>query len=298
MIVLAEAEWLARRDAHVTRVRRWTGPHQRRRAGGQRHPVLDFLFDYYSFRPSCLERWHPGPDVVLAGDAASAYLRWPTYRRCADGVTLDLDALGPRLRTATFVRELLTATAGRKPRLGCFGMHEWAMVYRQTEQERRHPAPLRLGAAGTDAVVESMPVRCSHFDAFRFFTPQARPRNAVQLTRADQVAHEQPGCLHAGMDLYKWATKLDPFTPSDLIARCFELAVDIRTLDMRASPYDLTAHGYEPVAVELERGRAEYARAQAGFADRAGPLRAELIALCGRLISSATTSTITDRRGC
>jgi hypothetical protein len=115
----------------------------------------------------------------------------------------------------------------------------------------------------------------------------------VQLTRADQVAHEQPGCLHTGMDLYKWATKLDPFTPSDLIARCFELAVDIRTLDMRASPYDLTAHGYQPVAVETERGRAEYVRAQAGFADRAAPLRAELIALCGRLLVSPTISIIT-----
>jgi len=62
--------------------------------------------------------------------------------------------------------------------------------------------PLRLGVAATDSVVDSMPLRCSHFDAFRFFTPEARPRNAVQLTRAAQVATEQPGCINAAMDLH------------------------------------------------------------------------------------------------
>ena len=288
MTVLAAAEWRARRDAHVARVRRWTGPHARRRARGERHPVLDFLFEYYRFRPSYLERWHPGPGVVLA-DAAE-YLRWPAYRPVADGVTLDLTALGPRVRTAEFVHGLLSASAARKPRLGCFGMHEWAMVYRDPDS-RRHPAPLRLGPAGTDAVLESLPVRCTHYDAFRFFTPHARPLNPVQLTRADQVASEQPGCLHAGMDLYKWCTKLDPFVPSDLTARCFELAVDIRELDMRASPYDLRAYGYEPVAVETERGRAEYVRAQAAFAERARPLRAELIALSELLLDHASSRT-------
>jgi hypothetical protein len=172
-------------------------------------------------------------------------------------------------------------------------MHEWAMVYRQPTEERRHPAPLRLGQDGTDAVLESLPVRCTHYDAFRFFTPRARPRNPVQLTRADQLGHEQPGCLHAGMDLYKWATKLDPFIPSELTARCFALAVDIRVLDMRASPYDLRAFGYSPVAVETERGRAEYVRQQALFAERARPLRAELIAACELLLNPVCSGVIT-----
>ncbi len=83
---------------------------------------------------------------------------------------------------------------------------------------------------------------------------------------------EQPGCLHANMDLYKWATKLAPLTPSQLIADCFELAVAVRELDMAASPYDLRAYGYEPVPIETPAGRAAYARAQAAFADRAAPL--------------------------
>ena len=195
-------------------------------------------------------------------------------------------ALGPlpagRLPTVRFVRELLSASAGRAPWLGCFGLHEWAMVYR-SDSVRHEDWPLRLGSADTDRVVEWMPVRCTHFDAFRFFTPPARPLNSVQPTRADQVALEQPGCLHTGMDLYKWAYKLDPFVPSELVADCFELAHDIRVLDMCASPYDLSALGYAPVKIETASGRAEYARRQAGFATRAAPLRARLISVCEEL---------------
>jgi hypothetical protein len=144
--------------------------------------------------------------------------------------------------------------------------------------------PLRLGAAGTDAVVEALPVHCTHHDAFRFFTPAARPRNAVAPARDDQVEHEQPGCLHATMDLYKWAYKLAPATPADLVAECFELAADVRELDMRASPYDLAALGYAPVPIETAAGRAAYARAQADFALRAAPLRERLVDVCTALL--------------
>jgi hypothetical protein len=79
------------------------------------------------------------------------------------------------------------------------------------------------------------------------------------------------------MDLYKWAYKLSPLVPSELVGDAFALARDIRTLDMRASPYDLAALGYPPVRVETPEGRAEYAAAQRGFAERAAPLRDRLI---------------------
>ena len=82
------------------------------------------------------------------------------------------------------------------------------------------------------------------------------------------------------MDLYKWAYKLVPLAPSSLVLRCFELARDIRVLDMRASPYDLGVLGYEPVRVETPDGRAEYAARQRTFAERAAPLRLELIEVC------------------
>ncbi len=288
-VVLDGPAWRARAAAHRERVGRWTLPHRDRRRRGASHPVLDFLFTYYSHRPAQLEQWHPGPGVALRD--ADAFLDVPGHARRPDGtVALDPAALPPRHRTtAAFVRRLLVATAARPPRLGCFGLHEWAMVYRAAQDGAtpRHAAvPLRLGAAGTDAVVESLPVHCTHHDAYRFFTPAARPRNAVAPARADQVAFEQPGCLHATMDLYKWAYKLAPATPGELLADCLALAADVRELDMRASPYDLADLGHPPVRIETPAGRAEYARAQAGFARRAAPLRDRLVDLCDTLLAT------------
>jgi hypothetical protein len=287
--VLAEPVWLAREAAHADRTRRWTVPHQDRKARGEKHPVLDFLFTYYSHRPGHLERWQPGPGVALAGPAARRFLDRKGYVETADGVVLDPAGFTERKRqTAEFVLGLLSATASRAPRLSCFGLHEWAMVYREPADSVRHDqVPLRLGSPGTDAVVESLDIRCGHFDAFRFFTPPARPRNELEPTRATQVTLEQPGCLHANMDLFKWAYKLDPYVPAELVADCFELAAEIRELDMRASPYDLADLGYPPVRIETAEGRAEYARSQAGFARRAAPLRARLIAHCHSLVSPA-----------
>jgi hypothetical protein len=283
--VLDEPEWRAMAAAHRSRVERWTLPHRERRLRREPHPVMDFLFTYYSLRPQRLEQWHPGAGVLVRG--GEELLAVPGHVRDGAGVRLDPAALPDRLATtAAFVRALLVATAARPARLGCFGLHEWAMVYR-TDAPRHGAVPLRLGAAGTDAVVESLPVHCTHHDAFRFFTAAARPLNALSPERADQVANEQPGCLHATMDLYKWAYKLAPATSSALLADCFALAVEVRELDMRASPYDLAGLGYSPVRIETPAGRAEYARAQAGFAERAAPLRDRLVEVCDQLLPAA-----------
>ena len=158
------------------------------------------------------------------------------------------------------------------------------MVYKQGD-DTRHMLPLRLGAAGTDEVVEAHQIRCSHFDAFRFFTPEAAPLNRLQPTRDDQPALEQPGCLHAGMDLFKWTHKLLPLLPSELVLDCFELARDIRLLDMQASPYDVSRFGEDAVMIETPEGKAEYSRRQREFADRAAPLRAQIVELCEAALS-------------
>jgi hypothetical protein len=290
--VLDELVWVERERNHTERMRAWTGPHQRRRSRGEKHPVLDFLFTYYSHRPTHLERWHPGAGVVLGGAAARRFLDRPGYRQGGDGVALDPAAFtDSHARTARFVLSLLEATAARAPRLNCFGLHEWAMVYRQPVDEVRHAqVPLRLGSAGTDEVVESLDIRCGHYDAFRFFTPPARPLNTVTPTRETQPDLEQPGCLHANMDLFKWAYKLSPFVPSELLGDCFELAVEIRETDMRASPYDLSGLGYAPIAIETPSGRAEYARTQADFARRSAPLRAQVIGHCHALLDQDVKS--------
>ena len=41
-------------------------PYLERRRTGATHPVDDFLFSYYSFRPAQLRRWHPGYGIALA----------------------------------------------------------------------------------------------------------------------------------------------------------------------------------------------------------------------------------------
>jgi hypothetical protein len=248
--------------------------------------VWDFLFSYYSLRPRQLRVWHPGHGAVLAGAAAESYLDRPGYVRVADGVTVGAEYLRARMPTVRFVAGLLGSTAGRAPRFGCFGMHEWAMVY-GAGSVRHTAVPLRLGADATDAVVESMPLRCSHYDAYRFFTPAAAARNEGRPARATQRQWEQPGCLHANMDLYKWCYKLGPLVESGLLIQCLELAADARELDMRASPYDLREYGLEPIAVEESAGRAEYVRQQVGVAERAAPLRAALRKHCGGLLASS-----------
>jgi hypothetical protein len=134
-------------------------------------------------------------------------------------------------------------------------------------------------------VVESHPIRCSHFDAFRFFTDAARPLNALTPTRTSQKSMEQPGCLHANMDLYRAAYKLSPAISSDLTADCFDLAREVRELDMRASPYDLRPLGYEPVKIETPAGRSTYVDAQRDFSSRAQVLRGRLIDACNTLLT-------------
>jgi hypothetical protein len=285
--LLPHEVWTARAKTHADRVDALTADARARRVRGERHPVEDFLYEYYNTRPSLLRRWHPGPGVGLApsSDGPAPQSDWRWYRTEDDGtVRLDLGAfLADRGETVHFVRDLLAATASRPPFTGCFGLHEWAMVYRA--EDRRHALPLRLGREGTDAVVERHPVRCTHFDAFRFFTPAAVGLNRVRPTRATQPELEQPGCLHATMDLYKWSLKLAPATPAELVTDCFELAADVRGLDMRASPYDLREHGYEPVAIETPEGKAEYVAAQRGFAERGAALRQRLLDLCDQLLA-------------
>ncbi|WP_454198917.1 3-methyladenine DNA glycosylase [Nocardia sp. Marseille-Q1738] len=297
MRVLPGARWRAAAAAHRARLDDLVGPYLERRAQGSSHPVIDFLFTYYGHKPAQLRRWHPGYGIALADaaeyDGARGYHRVTMDSPAIDAgdaapgnvFTADPAYLAKRYDTLAFVANLLRATASRPTQLSCFGLHEWAMVYR-TDDIRHQQVPLRLGRAGTDAVVESMSLRCTHFDAYRFFTPEAVGRNADPLTRADQLRREQPGCLHANMDLYKWGFKLVPLISSDLLLDCFEMACAARELDMRASPYDLSRYGYEPVRIETPAGRAEYVRAQSALAERAAELRRTFLGVCDELLAS------------
>src|SRR5450631_400658 len=281
---LTQDRWRPLEATHHARIDAATAGHLGRRRDARPHPVEDFLFTYYMHSPNQLRCWHPGVGVVL--ERATSRAGWKFYRYADGGATLDTAAfLSTRRATVRYTRELLSASAARPARLGCFGLHEWAMVYRQKPGQRRHTDwPLRLGQTGTDQVVESHPIQCSHFDAYRFFTDDARPLNLLSPTREAQVTMEQPGCLHATMDLYKWAYKLSPAIPSDLTADCFDLARAVRELDMRAAPYDLRPLGYEPVRIETPAGKAVYVEAQRDFATRGQVLRGRLIDACDTLL--------------
>lgn len=314
--VLPPEQWRSRAESHRRRINAYTAPLKDLHSTGVRHPVHDFLFSYYSLTPGALERWHPGAGVVLAADPgagrageapppdvgrtpdlvphpapgetpATGSGGWRFYRRVdprpglpAGGWTVDVAAfLDRRASMVEFAHRILGATVQRPARLSCFGLHEWAMAYRSEVHGVRHSTvPLRLGAEGTNEVVEQNRISCTHFDAFRFYAPEAAPLNELQPTRAMQVEMEQPGCLHANMDLYKWSYKLLPAVSSDLVADCFELAWRIRSMDMRASPYDLADWGLEPIRIETPAGRAEYVRHQRGFAQESTALRRRLLA--------------------
>ncbi|MFI7580037.1 3-methyladenine DNA glycosylase [Kocuria kalidii] len=302
VVVLPREEWAPRAHAHERRAAACADPFVARRHRGAKHPVEDFLFTYYTLKPAQLKRWHPGAGTVLL-DAAERE-REKFYRPLtgpelaalglgadAGAVVVDDASFRERRGAAVdFTRAVLGAHARNRGFFGCFGLHEWAMAYRSEENGLRHEQlELRLGAAGTDAVVESARIRCTHFDAFRFFQPQAVPLNELQPTRETQRRTEQPGCLHATMDLYKWAYKLVPTIPSELLMDCFDLAWDVRETDMRAAPYDLTGWGLEPVRIETPEGKAEYVRRQREFARRAEPLRRRLGAALDVLDPERTT---------
>ena len=283
-ILLTRQQWQDCAAAHERRATALTQGHLDRRAHGETHPVWDFLFTYYPVRPAQLKRWQPGLGVALCDAADAPTAGTPHHTLDPDG-TLTFDRaslLAKRGDSMAFIRSLLRRTADREPQFDCFGMHEWAMVYRDTP---RHDLPLRLGADATNAVVESHRLKCTHYDAYRFFTPAARPLNLTVLDREHQIDNDRPGCVHVAMDVYKWAAKLGPLVPGELLLDTFELAARARRLDMEASPYDCTGLGFGVVAVETAAGKAEYVARQRELAEEAAPLRHALVALLDDLLS-------------
>lgn len=287
---LEKSNWQRLASEHRDAMRRWTEPFRKRRRIGKQHPVEDFLFVYYRYSSRKIERWHPGIGVRLVG-AGDHRKQFPdvAYRMIDPspnsrvGVNCDLvcepDLISPKLKKSlAWILDLLRRTQSNQPNFSCLGLHEWAMVYRGQEVRHEKTTRLRLPQEEIDELVQSRPLTCTHFDAFRFYAIDAKPLNRTQPTLEDRPSQEQTACIHANMDLYKWAFRTMPWIGSELLAKCFHLAMYAREIDMRASPYDLTDYGsYEPIKIETAEGRAEYERLQRGIAEQAKPLRLELI---------------------
>ncbi len=287
MKTLSVEEWTERTKAHEALVSPMADAFLRRRSLREKHPVYDFLFTYYSFSPAKLKLWVPSFEEALIIEKKAQTHRFSEHWfEVSEGVLkLNPHRLEAQvLSLVKFVEELCNAILERTPRFGCFGLHEWAMVYRLSPEELRHAGQrLRLPPDELARFVESQNLCCTHYDAYRFFTPQAEKLNLFKPTLEHRIQNEQAGCLHANMDIYKWATKLWPWIGSDFIAQAFLLAVEGREIDMRASPYDLEEQGYAPIRIETEEGRREYQQQQLQYAQKTMGLRQELAAFCARL---------------
>lgn len=275
--ILEESEWIAQRNSHKEILSEVLNPYLDKRSRQQKDPVLDFLFEYYAFRPSHLLRWSPGSGAVLRYSDKSNLPELSELTVTGNEAQLNPNFFPQkRIKSAKWTLELLKKSAEQKPMFGCFGMHEWAMVYR-SENVRHEQIPLRLPDDEIAEFVESRPLVCTHFDAFRFFTKKARPMNRHHLSREKFQDMEQPGCVHTNMDLYKWAFKLYPWISSEIIRDAFFNAFETRKVDMQASPYDAREFGLEPIRIETESGRKEYIEKQTQIYQNSQPIRHRLI---------------------
>lgn len=281
--------WTKRAKKHADLVSPMGDAFLKRRGLGIKHAVHDFLFTYYGCSPSKLKCWIPSfeEDLEFSRNLRDEYpwLNDYWYNLEGDRLSLNRERIPKNMHhLAKFVANLCGNILERSPRFGCFGLHEWAMVYKLSPNDVRHQGlKLRLPPEELSSFVESQNICCSHYDAYRFFTKEAKPLNLLNPQIETRLEMEQGGCVHANMDLYKWAIKLWPWIGSDFIAKAFFLALEGRELDMRASPYDLLHEGYEPICIETEEGRKIYQKEQQLLTKRSNILREELQKLCLKL---------------
>lgn len=264
-------------------------------------PIQNFICEYYSWSPRRLLQWSPGLGTalgdVVVGDFGHTLPSAEKVAMKGGRCSLRFDPTPETRRTWANALDVMRACHHAPPNFRCYGLHEWAMLYYPKGAEHHSPPmrhqslPLRVRQDQLNAVVEKCPLECTHFDAWRHFAEEAKGLNAAQLSRATQARHEQPACVHAAMDLFKWTVKAFPFAPSSFVTRSLEIAIVARVIDMRASPYDLSAWkgagslNTLPIRVETVAGRQEYAHHQQRLMARAAPLRLELIRLYEELLA-------------
>jgi hypothetical protein len=66
---------------------------------------------------------------------------------------------------------LLKCTRSNPPVLNCYGLHEWAMLYRPTSSDvgssYQGSLPLRVDLSVVEEVVDKGGLKCTHIDAIR-----------------------------------------------------------------------------------------------------------------------------------
>lgn len=274
---LPKDEWLRAKNSFTEQLSPFISYHRDIREKGLKHPVYDFLFSYYSFSRGQLLRWSPGASVGLEADSINE-LDWSEFFISKGSYFLIDKSLFPLRRKPylTWAINYLRGISSKPPVFHCFGLHEWAMLYNYNEKKHSE-LNLRVSNEILDETLNSHQLSCTHYDAYRFFSPEAVPKNKWSLSREEVCRFDQPACIHVNMDLYKFGYKIAPFISSDLLFKLFQLALKAREIDMRASPYDLTDYGFYPIKIETKEGREEYVRAQKALFEEGRGLREELI---------------------
>ncbi len=271
MLHLDEPTWRARADAHAARADALTAGTGPPCAPGE-PPGRGLPLHLLPHPPGAAARLAPGAGVSLAN--AAERQGWQHYT--PDGSRVDPTTIRPATSRPS-------AACSRPPppdrptsaASGCTS-GRWSTA----PTRRVHPArPLRLGATGTDVVVEHHRVRCTHYDAYRFFTADRRARSTRRPdpgARPGRAASSRAACTRRWTSTSGRRSWVRSCPASCCWTRSRSPATSA-SLDMRASPYDLAAHGYTPVRIETAAGKAEYAEAQRGFAARGATLRRRLL---------------------
>jgi hypothetical protein len=270
------------------------------------HPVYNFIHTYYDFSFKDLSQFSPGVNCLLEDvteDDITIGLLHPSFLNssgsdpsagnCSSTSFYSVKTFqnylndhNGRYRHASmfFNYEILKNTMKKAPFFGCFGYHEWAMLYSGRKDPSLRKAhqqlELRVPQETIDNLVETQGLlKCTHYDAIRFFQYETKEWNQLHpFHRRQQPVHEQPGCIHANMDLFRYAYQLYPLISSDLLLKALQIALLARTIDIRASPYDAT--GFEgcekPIKVETTEGKKEYFIEQESLYQKAKIVRNEL----------------------
>jgi hypothetical protein len=223
---------------------------------------------------------------------------------------------------------ILRNTAAAEPVLHCYNLHEWAMLYRPrgapepTSSKYQSHLPLRVTQDVINNTVERKGVYCTHLDALRFFAPAALPLNQNSATtaaaphsslpsssssstssgggllpqRSEQLQLEQPGCVHAQMDLLKSCLRLQPFGDCTLLQHVLAVALESPKLDVGDSPYDASSQRYliVPIPIETSEGRKSYRSRQIALMTASQPLRSELIAVIDLFLQATFATKVID----
>lgn len=255
------------------------------------HPIYNFLHTYYRYSPEILMNYSPGIGIIVNGINLNNIpdLIRPYFIEVNHGVTISVNLLASdhKKRTKLYDNyQLMLQTSLRQPHFGCFGYHEWAMLYSGSSPGSvplaKHQPHLewRVNQSVIDEIVSSNNLKCTHFDAWRFFHPDAKSLNSIPvMSRSSQIDHDQPGCIHVAMDLFKYAYSLYPFISSDSLRSCLEIAIEARLIDMRASPYDVSGYDVckQPIPVETMEGKREYIAAQEDLYKKSQQVRLDLL---------------------